>query len=114
MCCSGSSQCAIGCPLSDVSVLFIHVGWTTCACGWAGRREGVSLNRKCKSIPSSKAFPSSSISPHPLHGYTTSSWSSGDSGYAPGDSMLLYGDVCRYAFASGVATGTSINHTAVS
>ena len=26
-------------------------------------------------------------SPHPLHGYTTSSWSSGDSGYPPGDSM---------------------------
>ena len=29
-----------------------------------------------------------STSPHPLHGYTTSSWSVGDSGYAPGDSML--------------------------
>jgi hypothetical protein len=63
----------------------------------AGRREGgrgcPCLNGKCRCIPSSKAFPSSSISPHPLHGYTTSSWSSGDSGYAPGDSMVLYGDV---------------------
>jgi hypothetical protein len=30
----------------------------------------------------------SSTSPHPLQGYTTSSCSEGDSGYAPGDSML--------------------------
>jgi hypothetical protein len=35
-----------------------------------------------------------STSPHPLHGYTTSSWSSGDSGYAPGDSMVLQQTVC--------------------
>jgi hypothetical protein len=33
---------------------------------------------------------SNSTSPHPLHGYTTSSCSEGDSGYAPGDSMLLW------------------------
>jgi hypothetical protein len=33
-------------------------------------------------------------SPHPLHGYTTSSWSSGDSGYPPGDSMTPQGSRC--------------------
>lgn len=44
------------------------------------RSEGRRVGSCGKAIPSSNALPSSRISPQPLHGYTTSSWSMGDSG----------------------------------
>jgi hypothetical protein len=89
------------------------MGW------WSGlggaRGEPPCLEKEC--IPSSKALPSSRIytsvvslfevfnemiglvltSPHPLHGYTTSSWSSGDSGYPPGESISRAGAGCSGA-----------------
>lgn len=56
------------------------------------RRVPQVLHRKqsmCHRFPaSSKALPSSSISPQPLHGYTTSSGSIGDSGYVIGESAV--------------------------
>lgn len=56
------------------------------------RRVPQVLHRKqsmCHRFPaSSKALPSSSISPQPLHGYTTSSGSIGDSGHVLGESAV--------------------------
>lgn len=73
----------------------------TRAVGRAGARDGVSARNAYRArmpfLPQESGLQSAtarlpqtgwSTSPHPLHGYTTSSWSSGDSGYAPGDSML--------------------------
>lgn len=71
------------------------------------RRVPHVLHRKqsmCHRLPaSSNALPSSSISPQPLHGYTTSSCSIGDSGYVLGDSIVAIVTAVGSARAMGHA-----------